>query len=598
MQKIISACARYAAYLRLYNPSIIYLAKNWDIVQQLAECVEFLEIFMLRNNGVEPLCHLLQVFISKRLKSVGFCFCKVNSVELWSKIYCSLMPLQENGCNITDIEKEKIVPFGNKDNPYQFLPGEVHVINEMENCTSPPSVLDDVDINFYEFTDDDLSFLPKRDRKFSESSWSCTGCLPKLGTSEAASSSTSDLFDAVFSCSNNADGCECKDVPRELLQVNDSQQDTDLTSDHCQVIPIATKPTKPLSLFHRLSNVGCSLVHFELTAFWLHQDLLELFVDSLKYWTNLKSLTLEDNGLSFQPLRLSQKLMDTLYLLCTQGELRYLKITNNLVSDSITKFLVERLIGSFCCKCNQESKSLTKFKLSSFQVSEAFCTHLRTAIKDVCFCSLKNLETSSTHKSKTTDSEDSIESECMDLGISLGSKRKTKFQVPVKNKRFALHNGSCVNNEADNCQEDCSIRETCSCHESFNEPGNGDLNFINRNDNCTKTAFDQNYPGSFEAASNMANFTEIPALDSSEIIQFNGCNSKEFVGIQELRLTCPIGDRGASLISDGLQSNSSLLSLSLVNCNISSAGLGDIFNAIKGMTFYTLRSNNTDYNPV
>ena len=565
MQKIISACARYAAYLRLYNPSIIYLAKNWDIVEQLAECVEFLEIFMLRNNGVEPLCHLLQVFISKRLKSIGFCFCKVNSVELWSKIYCSLLPLQENGCNITDIEKEESVPFEGNDNPHQSLPREL--INEMGNCTSLPSVLDDV--NIYEFTDDDLSVFPKRDRKFSKSSWSCTGCLPQLGTSKASSSSTSDLFDAVFSCSNNAD---------------DSQQDTGLTSDHCSVIPIATKPTKPLSLCHSLSNLGCSLVHFELTAFWLHQDLLELFVNSLRWWTNLKSLTLEDNGLSFQPLSLSQKLMDTLYLLCAQGKLHCLKIANNLVSDSITKFLVERLIGSFCCKCNQESKSLTKFKLSSFQVSEAFCAHLRTAIKDVCFCSLKNLETSSTHKSKTTDREDSIESECMDLGVSLGSKRKTKFQVPVKNKRFTLHNGSCVNNEADNCQEDCSIRETCSCHESFDEPGNGDLNFINRNDNCTKTAFDQNYPGSFEAASNMANFTEIPALDSSEIIQFNGCNSKEFVGIQELRLTCPIGDRGASLISDGLQSNSSLLSLSLVNCNISTAGLGDIFNAITGTT--------------
>ncbi|CAH3135711.1 unnamed protein product [Porites lobata] len=243
--------------------------------------------------------------------------------------------------------------------------------------------------------------------------------------------------------------------------------------------------------------------------------------------------------------------MDTLYLLCAQGKLRCLKITNNLVSDSITKFLVERLIGSFCCKCNQESKSLTKFKLSSLQVSEAFCAHLRTAIKDVCFCSLKNLETSSTHKSETTDSEDSLKSECMDLGISLGGKRKTKFQDPVK------------------------IRDSPWQY-------SGDLNFINRNDNCTKTAFDQNYPGSFEAASNMANFTEIPSLDSSEIIQFNGCNFKEFVGLQELRLTCPVGDRGASLISDGLQSNSSLLSLSLVNCNISTAGLGDIFNAITG----------------
>ena len=136
MQNIISACARYAAYLRLYNPSIIYLAKNWDIVEQLAECVEFLEIFMLRNNGVEPLCHLLQVFISKRLKSIGFCFCKVNSVELWSKIFCSLLPLQENGCNITDIEKEESVPFEDNDNPHQSRPWKL--INEMGNCTSPP----------------------------------------------------------------------------------------------------------------------------------------------------------------------------------------------------------------------------------------------------------------------------------------------------------------------------------------------------------------------------------------------------------------------------------------------------------------------------
>ena len=565
----------------MYNPSIIYLAKNWDIVQQLAECVEFLEIFLLRNNGVEPLCHLLQVFISKRLKSIGFCFCKVNSVELWSKIYCSLLPVPENGCSITDLDKKEAVPVEDNDNPHQSLPGKV--INEAENCPSPQSALDDV--NIYEFTDNDLSVLAKRDtcRKFPESclSCACTGCFPQLDAKEASSSPSSDLFDVVFGSCNHADGHECKNVSRELLQVNDSQQDTDSTPNHyCQVSP---KPMKLLSLVHSFSsNVSCSLVHFELTAFWLHQDLLEFFVNSLKYWTNLKSLTLEDNGLSFQPLRISQKLMDTLYLLCTQGELCCLKITNNLVSDSITKFLAEKLVGSFCCKCNQESKSLTKIKLSSFQVSEAFCAHLRTAIKDVCFCSLKNLETSSTHKSEITDSEDSIESECMDLGISLGSKRKAKFQDPVKNKRFTWHNGSCVNNEADKCQEDCMMKETCFCHESFNEPGNGDFNSINRNDNCTKSAFDQNYPASFKPASNMTNFPGIPALDSSKIMQFNGCNSKEFVGIQELRLTCPIGDRGASLISDGLESNSSLLSLSLVNCNISTAGLGDIFSAITG----------------
>ena len=121
-------------------------------------------------------------------------------------IYCSLLPLQENGCNITDIGKEESVPFDGNDNPHQSLPWQL--INEMGNCPSPPSVLDDV--NIYEFTDDDLSVLPKRDRKFSESSWSCIGCLPQLGTSETSSSSTSDLFDAVFSCSNNADGHNVK----------------------------------------------------------------------------------------------------------------------------------------------------------------------------------------------------------------------------------------------------------------------------------------------------------------------------------------------------------------------------------------------------
>ena len=107
-----------------------------------------------------------------------------------------MLPLQENGCNSTEIEKEESVPFEDNDNPHQSLPWKL--INEVGNCASPPSVSDDV--NIYEFTDDDLSVFPKRCRKFSESSWSsCTGCLPQLGTSEASSSSSPDLFDAVFS---------------------------------------------------------------------------------------------------------------------------------------------------------------------------------------------------------------------------------------------------------------------------------------------------------------------------------------------------------------------------------------------------------------
>ena len=63
------------------------MAENWDICQQLAEYIEILEVFIL--NGVDPLCHL-QVLSSKRLKSVGFCFCKVSSIQMWDKIIDSL----------------------------------------------------------------------------------------------------------------------------------------------------------------------------------------------------------------------------------------------------------------------------------------------------------------------------------------------------------------------------------------------------------------------------------------------------------------------------------------------------------------------------
>ena len=65
------------------------MAENWDICQQLAEYIEFLEVFILRDNGVDPLCRL-QVLSSKRLKSVGFCFCKVSSIQMWDKIIDSL----------------------------------------------------------------------------------------------------------------------------------------------------------------------------------------------------------------------------------------------------------------------------------------------------------------------------------------------------------------------------------------------------------------------------------------------------------------------------------------------------------------------------
>lgn len=90
LENIVAICGRYATYLRLYNSAVILLIDNLNLCLKLVDYVEYLEVFLLRNNGVNQLCHLLQLLTSRRLKSVGFCFSKVSGVELWSRIFDSL----------------------------------------------------------------------------------------------------------------------------------------------------------------------------------------------------------------------------------------------------------------------------------------------------------------------------------------------------------------------------------------------------------------------------------------------------------------------------------------------------------------------------
>ena len=66
------------------------------------------------------------------------------------------------------------------------------------------------------------------------------------------------------------------------------------------------------------------------------------------------------------------------------------------------------------------------------------------------------------------------------------------------------------------------------------------------------------------------------------------CSSNVFGGIQVLKLRCVVGERGARLIADGLRRNSTLYSLSLANCDINSAGLANIFQALSGENLSSL----------
>ena len=635
LQHIVSVCGKYASYLRLYSPACIYLAKNWDICLQLSEYVEFLEVFLLRDKGVESLCLLLQVFASKRLKSVGFCFCKVNNIQMWGRIIGSLSQINHQKvcdtrtdlakgisvaqnteastresdkshmnqvCNQLDHEQDSKTTFGKGSQTVQAGDNKTENIN----FASLQSINE---LDIYEFADSSDNHVHGTDKSSTELS-RCHSCLHQSGTSEISPSISLDLYDEVFGY------CDCghsSDAPKELAPINEQQQLTVSTSEqHKLIIPGPVKLQSPLL---SLPNLECSLVHFELLAFWLHQELLELFLNSLEGWLNLESLALEDNGLGLVLVHSSesQKFINTLSFLCTKGRLRSLKITNNLVGDSEAKFIIEKLVGSFCGKCNKNSKSLAKLKFSSYQVTEVFSAYLGRAITDFCVCELSNnsstverLGCQSCTSEKSTESKEismcSFHEGRHDVACEddCNKGRWTSAFVQSSSAATLESVSTSLDSNTSNkgfTQAGCNVKHACSCKAGSHSLCNNDWN-EERKGTCTKSTFDSKkiicdaQKTSDKTELHIMDCEQKSAAESSEgssqrarPVPFSSHDTSVFAGIEELRLTCPIWDRGASLIADGLQRNSSLHSLSLVRCDISTAGLGDIFQAVSGEMF-------------
>ena len=642
-QQIVSVCKKYATYLKLYNPAIVYLAKNWEICLQLAEYIEFLEVFHLRDNGVDSLCCLLQKFASKRLKSVGFWFCKVNSVQMWRSIVSSLSPINHQpNVRLTDLKKNTTaithttdILAKKSDKSDLNLACKLQLDQKQSRVTSSKEMvqvddgedenlhnkyfsdqdIDDLDI--YEFSDGTdiicTNFVPQHSTAEPDSK--CDVCLRQ---SDMSATISSDLYDEVFGRCNC--GLLSSEVPKELSALTEHQQQEDLTSVPCQITPDSTE--LQLSPFTSLSNVVYPLVHFELVGFWLHQDVLDLFLNSLHHCLNLESLILEDNGLGFMSMNpaLSQKFIDTLFFLCTKGSLQSLRITNNLVNDDAAAFLIEKLVASFCSNCNKNPKSLTKLEFSSCQVSTAFSASLGRVIRDVCTCAFWNLSSTaeilgsanltgeSRTDTKVVGQSGCTERSCTCEGFGVPSKNdfsvdNSKTNINNFSSSEILESTSSKSANVSGCTNStvCAQAEYCKtkreCQTGFNMLSNGNCYTEGKKTQSTKTAFgdsrkrvwdntkrDGNNPNSIVAdCEEMSVVRESSEGLSQRPLLFNGCDTgHSIIGIQELHLSCPIWDQGASLIADGLQRNSSLHSLSLVNCDISTAGLADIFQALSG----------------
>ena len=547
------------------------MAENWDICQQLAEYIEVLEVFILRDNGVDPLCHLLQVLASKRLKSVGFCFCKVSSVQMWDKIIDSLSKGNYQK-NVTDKEEKRmivstettacageILTTGRMDKSNEFVKQTLNQLNyEQEeksylkedpvlvesdmisdNCEANENVScdslygsDDVDI--YEFTDSGGA-LSDAQESMSTLRSTCE-CNTEVRQSDRSilQSTHVDLYNDIFGhCTNCGNSTEALMESRQQLK--------DESSEKCCISPGISKLESPLP---SLSNPGmCFLAHFELTAFWLHPDLLAFFEHTLQGWLTLETLVLEDNALGFLSTP-GREFINTLSFLCTKGRLQSLQITNNPVNDEFASLFFEKLVAAFCRKCNS-ARSLTKLKFSSHQVSPAAAVYLGGAIRDVCVCTLSNtrsaariLESVSSKGDSSTENKDITACTCVQPGFG--------EQECIGSWVTCDQASAC-----DNAQE-----------QQLRTKGNAESHIIDTKKVCGESSEDSS--------------------QGKKPLPITVCSSNAFAGIQVLKLRCVVGERGARLIADGLQGNSTLYSLSLANCDINSAGLASIFQALSG----------------
>lgn len=596
IQNLASICRRYATYLRLYNSACIFLAENSDIFLQLAEYIEFLEVFILRDNGVNPLCCLLQVLTSKRLKSVGFCFCKVSSLQMWNKIFNSLSKRShqvkatdihaqekktidstqtttcevltskgiittcksnsfvdsEQTCNQLNCEQD--IKRSSKETQVvqsdKILDDCMNISNENANCGSPNET-DDVDI--YEFMDSTSALQSSTQ----ENTCVCN-CDTHVRQSDGCVVESLDIYDEIFGL------CKCgqkSEAPKELSSIN-KQQKKNESSGQCRVSPGASKMGSPLPSF---SNLSCSLVHFELVAFWLHPDLFVLFVHTLQGWLSLETLILEDNALGFLSTP-GCEFIETLYFLCTKEKLQFLQITNNPVNDEFAKLLFEKLVAAFCHKCSHSNnvRSLTKLKFSSHQVSPVALAHLGRAIRDVCACNQSAAELVESATSRSNSSADNKEHTCT--------------QADYSEQKYSCL-GQCVTCKSD---RDLSSWKTNSATAKKNTSDH--LLCDNTQEPQDRTKMNA------KPDLCILNQEQVPVESREDSSQgkkplpfmINNSTSSVFAGIQVLKLRCFVGDEGARLLADGLRRNSSLRCLSLANCDINPAGLADIFQALSG----------------
>lgn len=580
LQQSAGSFGKYATYLRLHNSALTYLASHLNIFQQFASHVEFLEVYHLRENGVDSMCSLLQILLSKNLKSVGMCFPKVRDINQWNKI----LHINSSGFLTS---KPKVVPGKAKEasskvtkmppNPtppstpsptsngqplqlfvvqgqnniqlsvidtsvvtnkpvVQSKPQEEttnqdaieaiiskHVtdasLSQVISINTPEHLKEYESVDFYDFSDHrDVLDIHNSDQTKT--------------SIEGVSFDTNELYnevfhkqsvdisdDSTFSIVNDLFGASLLEDHQALTKAVQQQQEKEVLAPAINETPAPETP----------EAVGgfSFLQHFELSSFWFHDNLLSLFAKSLQQWHNLESLVLRDNAIGFQSK--GKILIDALIPLCLKGKLRYLRIEINPVDDHFVSLISEG-IGTYCLACRSGVQtSLRVLYLSSSKITALGVNHLAKKLLNKCSC------------------------QSVPAVLHRHSRRMRKSLpeplTPSKRRRLLRHHshehGAMVGDDSSSCS---SISTTSSSYSSSSQ------------DSDSQDSFSQ----------------EMTSLHLSRSPQ------PQFEGLEELTICSVIGDEGAFTLSNVLTNNSTLTYLALPSCGIHTTGLAAIFRAISG----------------
>lgn len=597
LQQSAGRFGKYATYLRLHNSALTYLATHLDIFQEFASHVEFLEIYHLRENGVDAMCSLLQILLAKNLKSVGMCFPKVRDINLWSKIlhisstgFVTSKPLVSivkaqavESAKVTKSAPNPTPPTtpspttpkplhlyvvqGQNDIHLGVIDGSLDIINEppasvqsntgtneeLSNCNEltnghvvvSKSVTDaslsqvtsvNTPNHIKEYDNIDFYDFDEHSKSILEIQESSDHYKNGHGIEDVHFDSN-DLYSEVFHK-------QTIDISEDASFSFNDLFGPNLLEDHHTVVTTAPQEEKevveetPPAIQIPAPETPEAVGGF---SFLQHFEFSSFWFHDDLLFLFAKSLrqwhNLESLVLRDNAIGFQSKgkiLIDALIPLCLKGKLKYLRIEINPVDDNFVSLISEG-IGTYCSTCRSGVQtSLRVLYLSSSKITALGVSHLARKLLNKCTCPPKPSEL-------------------------LQHSRKFRKSLPEplsSSKRRRLSRYS-----RDSLPAKITVDDSSSSSDSMSSSSCSSFS-ISSQDSDSQDSFSQE-------------LTSLKLTKNPE---------PHFDGLQELTICSTIGDEGAFTLSSVLGNNSTLKYLALPSCGMHTAGLASIFRAISGMS--------------